>query len=599
MGTILRSSLARGACRAGTHQPLALLPLLLALACSGSIVDGAGFGMEPGAGPAPVDPVTGLPTAPPSTPGVAPTPLPESAPTTGPVASRAAASSRFARLNHRQWENTVRDLLRLPAIPGLSRQFVNEGVRTTFDTAGGELEISAQLWQDYNKAAASLANQVVRDAAKLNALMPANAPADGEARARAFITSFGLRAFRRPLTDAEVTQYLELFRKGPELVASGNALLDGLELVVTGLLNSPHLLYRTELSGEASAGKVVLSDYEVATRLSYGLTNTMPDDMLFSAAGAKQLRTRDQVLAQARRLLESAAGKATVRDLHDQMIKEVDPSELVRDTKLHPLFKAGIGVDMKEEALAFVNDVIFNQGKTVTELLTAPYSFINAKLAPLYGVTVPNGQGDRFVKVNLDPTERAGLYTQLGFLSETATDYNPRPIKRGVHLSEHLLCNKVPPPPPEANQTPIPMSAGLTNRQAFEQATESPGTVCAGCHGALINPLGFAFERYDGLGRFRSDENGKPINTTGKYEFAEGVRNFNGAAELMKIAAEGRQVHECYSKQLLEYVYGRSADRDVDAALITELGRRSRLQVPIKDLMLDLVATEAFLTRVP
>jgi hypothetical protein len=586
MGTYHWSSTARGLFRG---SPLLLTISAMVLGCSGSI----GMGLD-NAGPGGIDPVTGLP---PSAPGMS-MPLPDTAPTTGPIASRAGQSSRFLRLNHRQWENTVRDLLGLAQASGLSRQFVNEGVRTSFDTHGGELEVSGQLWQDYNKAANALATQIARDAAKLNALIPANAPADADGRAKAFITAFGLRAYRRPLTDAEVNQYLAVFRQGPMAIGSGNALADGLELVISVFLNSPHLLYRTELSSTAASGKVALNDYEVANRLSYGLINTMPDQALLDAAAAKQLRTREQVLAQAQRLIDSPAGIATVRDLHEQSIKDVDPSELVRDTKLHPLFKPGIGVDMKEETLAFVNEVIYGQQKSVSELLTASWTMVNSKLAPLYGVTLPGGAGDKFVKVNLDPKQRAGVYTQLGFLAETGTDYNPRPIKRGVHLSDHLLCNKVPPPPPEAAQTPIPNGAGKTNRQSFEAATETPGTACAPCHGRLINPLGFAFEKFDGLGRFRNDENGMPIDATASYEFAEGEKRFDGAVELMNIIAEGKQAHECYSRQLFEYVYARSATDD-DGALITELGRRSKLKVPVKALMLDLVATEAFLNRLP
>jgi hypothetical protein len=592
MGTIDGSSTARR--RSWTGALTGSLPLLFMVACTGSVGPGGG-GASPG-GPGGIDPMTGLPTTPPMT--GTPNPLPNDAPTVGPIASRAGASSRFVRLNHRQWENTIRDLLGLPAGPGLSKQFVNEGVRTTFDTHGGELEVSAQLWQDYHKAAATLASQVARDATKLNALLPANAPGDPEGRAKAFITSFGLRAYRRPLTEAEVNQYLAVFRQGSQMSMAGTALADGLELVIALFLNSPHVLYRIELSTAVSNGRIVLTDFEVASRLSYGLLNTMPDAELLAAAGAKQLHTRDQVLAHAERLLNSPAGIATIRDLHDQMIREVDPGELVRDTKLHPLFKPGMGLDMKEETLAFVHEVIFTQQKSFTELLTAPYTMLNSRLATLYGVTLPAGAGDKFVKVQLDGGQRAGLYTQLGFLAETATDYNPRPIKRGVHLSDHLLCNKVPPPPPEANQTPIPNRPGSTNRQSFEAATEAPGTVCAGCHGALINPLGFAFERYDGLGRYRNDENGLPIDSRASYEFAEGRKSFDGAVELMKLVAEGKQAHECYARQMFEYVYGRSAT-EMDAALLTELGRRSKLKVPIKTLMLDLVATEAFLTRLP
>ena len=589
MGTTLSSGSARS--MAGRGLGMGLLPLLLATACTGTILGGDSNGSTNGGGNGVVDPITGLPTVPgDKTP---PAPLPDSAPTTGAVASRAGASSRFVLLNNRQWENTMRDLLGLPSQPGLSKTFVKTSIRTSFDTHGGDLEIDVQQWQDYKKAAGTLATQVARDAARLNALMPSNAPTEPEARAKAFITGFGLRAYRRPLTDAEVNQYLAVYKTG----ATGAGAVDGLEMVLAVFLNSPHVLYRTELSNQVTNGRVVLSDYEVANRLSYGLINTMPDAELFAAAGAKQLRSRDQVLAQAKRLLESPLGQATVRDIHEQMIKEVDPGELVRDAKLHPLYKAGIGIDMKEENLAFVQEIVFGQGKSVAELLTASWTMLNSKLAPLYGVTLPAGAGDKFVKVDLDPKQRAGLYTQLGFLAETATDFNPRPIKRGVHLSDHLLCNKVPPPPPEANQTPIPNKAGSTNRQSFTAATETD-SLCAGCHGTLINPLGWAFERYDGMGKYRQDENGLPIDSTGAYDFAEGRKSFDGAVELMKIIAEGKQAHDCYSKQIFEYVYGRSAT-EVDAPLVTELGRRSKLKVPIKNLMLDLVATEAFFTRLP
>ncbi len=582
MDTSRWSPFARGP-SGGAAALCAALLLGVSAGCIGSI----GEALGPGA------PGAGNPNLP---PGVAP-PLPDTAPTTGPIASLPGASSRFARLSHKQWENTMRDLLGLAQTPGLSRQFVNEGVRTSFDTAGGDLEVSGQLWQDYNKAANTLATQIARDAARVNALMPTNAPADPEGKAKAFITSFGLRAYRRPLTDAEVNQHLALYRQGPEMIGSGNALADGLELVITALLSSPHVLYRTELSSTAVNGKVALTDYEIASRLSYGLIDSMPDKALFDAAGARQLHTRDQVLAHARRLIDSPAGIATLRDLHEQTIRDIDPTELVRDTKLHPLFKAGMGADMKEEVLAFVNEVIYGQGKGVSELLTASWTMVNAKLAPLYGVSVPAGSTG-FVKVNLDGKQRAGLYTQLGFLAQTATDFNSRPIKRGVHLSEHLLCNKVPPPPPEANQTPVPMGAGKTNRQAFEGATEAPGTVCAGCHGKLINPLGFAFEHFDGLGHYRDQENGQPVDAAATYEFAEGIKSYDGPVQLMKIVSEGRQAHECYARQLFEYVYGRAAD-DSDAPLLTELGRRSRLKVPIKSLLVDLVSTDAFLNRLP
>ena len=556
--------------------------LVLVAACNGSILGGSAG--DPGG--------TGGNN-------IVPPPLPDGAPTTGPIASAPGPSSRFLRLSHAQWENTVRDLFRLPDPSGLSKQFFNEGLRADFDNQGADLEVSSQLWFDYNKAAVTLATKVVRDPVALGRLVPSGGSADPEARARAFIRSFGGRAYRRPLDDAEIEQHLGLYRQGATLIGSGDGFADGLELVVALFLQSPHFLYRAELGTEIKNGRVALSDHEIAARLSYGLTGSMPDDQLLEVAAAGKLHGRDDVLAQARRLIDSPAGRATVQDLHAQLLREIDPSELVRDPKLHPHFVAGIGADMRREELAFTDDVVFGQNLGLAELLTAPYTFVNQRLAVLYGVPAPAGaSADKFARVDLDARQRAGLYTQVGFLAMSATDYNSRPIKRGVTLSRRVLCSDVPPPPVEVKMPSAPALSGKTNRQSFEAATEMPGSICINCHGKLINPLGFAFENFDGLGEYRKDEKGLPIDAASRYEFAEGVQAFNGAPELMKLIAAGKQAHTCYAGQLFEYVYGRP-QAAAERGLIEELGRRSRLHVPIKSLLLDLVATEAFLTRAP
>ncbi len=581
---------------------MALLALPMAVGCTGSIgpfQGGDGKGTPPSEGSTP----PGVYTPPPPPPHTEPAkPLPDDAPTSGFIASVAGPSSRFLRLSHAQWENTVRDLLKLPAEPGLSKQFLNEGVRSHFDNQGGELEVTNQLWFDYNKAANGLATKVARDSKMLATLLAPGAAADVEGRARAFIKSFGERAYRRPLADAEVESYMTLYRKGPMAIGSGDAFIDGLELVISTMLQSPHFLYRIETSTEVKNGRVALTDYEIASRLSYGIVRSMPDEQLFAAAGGKQLRSREAVLSHARRLLDTPAGQATVRDLHTQLIRDADPTELVRDAKLHPNYKPGIGTDLKRETLSFVEEIIFARKQGVRELMTANYTYVNARTAPLYGLQPPStnpADADKMIRVDLDPTQRAGLYTQIGFLAVTGTDFNPRPIKRGVYMSENVLCKAVPPPPPEVNDPSAPTLEGRTNRQNFEAATEVPNSICIGCHQAFINPLGFAFENYDGFGNFRKDEKGKPVDSSGTYEFEDvGRKNFNNAVDLIKLMAEGKQAHECYSQRLFEYVYGR-AESEAEKSLIQELGRRSRLNVPIKNLVLDLVATDAFLTRAP
>jgi hypothetical protein len=520
-------------------------------------------------------------------------------PSTGIISSSPGPSSQFIRLSHLQWENTVRDLLRLPKDSGLSHGFLSEPLRTTFNNSGGAFEVSSQLWENYHRAADQLAKEVSRSAGHLTMLLPATATGDAESRARVFIRDFGRRAYRRPLTDAEIDQYLGLFRQGPALVAGADAFVDGIELVLAAILQSPHFLHRIELgSGAPVNGKIRLTDYEIASRLSYALTNTMPDDALFAAAAAQQLHTTIEVLNQAKRLLDAPAGKSAVGDLHDQLLRDVDPTELLRDPTANPAFKMGMGADMKRETQLFVEDVVLTRGAGLKELLTAPYTFVNDPLASLYGVKAPAGGG--FGKVDLNPTERAGLFTQLGFLARTANDKSPQPILRGVHLNRHVLCVSVPPPPPNVN-TMVPTSTmgPVTNRQVYEQLTAPQN--CQGCHAGLINPIGFAFENFDNLGRFQSKEGTLPIDSAASYNFREGKRDFGGAAELMRIIADGEQAHDCYAGQLFAYVYARDLREDspADKALVTEISRRSRQNASVKSLILDLIATDAFIHRLP
>jgi hypothetical protein len=548
---------------------------------------GGGGGTGPGPGGAP----------PP-----APAPVPEEAPVTGTIASQPAASTRFARLSHKQWVATVRDLLRLPpqntVVGELAAGFVAEpGHLSTFDNNGEVREVSKQMWGGYQAAAEALARLVSRDARLLAAILPPGLPSDPAARARAFVTGFGLRAHRRPLADAEVTQYLALFNQGARLFASGDAFADGVQITLQALLQSPHLLYRTELGGAVVGGRVALDDYEVASRLSYGLTGSMPDDALLAEAGARRLRTPAEVRAQALRLLGTPAARATLRDFHEQLLHTGEYDSVKRDEQLHPTFRGVTGQDLAEESLAFVQDVIFERGKGVGDLLTAPYTFANARLAAVYGVPAPAaGQGDRFARVDLDPTQRAGLLTQLGFLAANATDRNPRSIMRGVFVSDRILCVALPSPPnmpPET--TPAP---ARTNRQVLEELTQKGE--CAVCHAELINPLGFAFESYDPAGRFRTTDNGLPVDASGSYAFAEGRRSFTGAVELARLIGASRQAHDCYARHLMEFVYGRElAPTGPDTALVTEAGRRSKREVAIRALVADLVATDAFLYRLP
>jgi hypothetical protein len=519
------------------------------------------------------------------------------APITGPIASAPSESTRLARLSHRQYDNSLKDLLRLTSSPGLAAALVTEPLRGNFDNNGQFLQVSPGLWVDYQRAAESLAESVARDAKKLAAILPANLPADPAARARGFIEGFGQRAYRRPLTPAEVDAHLALFNQGQKLVGTMDPFAAGVEVVLTLMLQSPHFLYRTELSGTAGAGgKVALSDHEIASKLSYALTNTMPDDLLFAAAAGKRLSTREGLLAEATRLLGSSAAQKTIEDFHAQLLNMAKYDQISKDEKKFPEYKAGIGGLMRQETLAFVMDAV-KTDKGLTWLLTSSRTYVNSRLALVYGLSAPTGMPDNvFQWVDLDPTKRAGLLTQLGFLASYADGSQPQTILRGAFINHDILCQELP-PPPDAFTLPPPM--GQTNRQRIETATGA--AACAGCHVGLINPPGFGLEAYDALGRYRTMDGTMPVNAKATFAFDGEPKAFDGGVELSKLVAGSRQAHDCYAQNWMEYTYGRlvSHDRPADAALRGELGRRSKGGASVKALLLDLIATDAFTTRLP
>jgi hypothetical protein len=268
-------------------------------------------------------------------------------------------TTRFHRLTHGQWEATTRDLLRLPEGSGLSSMFTPDAPSGTFDNNGSELRIGQQLWSDQQAAAEALARRVARDPARLAAIVPADAPMEPQARAQATIARFGLRAFRRPLTEDEVNAHLTaLYDRGASLLG-GEAFAAGIELVLRAMLQSPHFLYRVEVSALTRDGRVPLDDWELASRLSYALWGTMPDDALFEAAGRGELTDREGLRAQARRMLASPRAHAAVRAFHGQLYEWERFADVRRDPTRFPAWRETLPASMLREAELFVDDTVF------------------------------------------------------------------------------------------------------------------------------------------------------------------------------------------------------------------------------------------------
>lgn len=500
--------------------------------------------------------------------------------------------TRLGRLTHTQYDNTVSALTGLDLRP--AQDFLADQRQAGFDR-GLDLQVGEVLARSYRDAAESVADAVAASPAAYARVVGCD-PAQGQACTQSFVASFGKRAFRRPLTNAEQTRYLDLFAQGADLYDTGDNFQRGVRVVMEAMLQSPKFLYRLELSDAPGAQVVPLSSYEVASRLSYLLVSTPPDDLLMQAAEQDQLRTPDAVAAQASRLLTTSdAARETVRDFHHQWLDlDIYPQKLTKDPTLYPEVTPALASALQAEVEQFVDAVTFSDKRGLPSLFTAPFSFANRATAPLYGLTGPFGEA--LQRVDLDPTQRAGLLTQVGFLATHAFSTVSSPIHRGVFIQRRILCNEIPAPP--ANIPALPAVDGTqirTTRQQVDQHT-SPDT-CAGCHHTLINPLGFGLENYDAVGQFRTQENGVNIDATGTLVGTAAGAAFADGVSMAQAIAQAPEARACYAKSWFRYTMGR-AETSADACSITTLADKLQSdEYTALDLLTDLTRTSAFLYR--
>lgn len=507
------------------------------------------------------------------------------------------AAPRLARLTHFQWANSVQDLLRLDERPGLAEDFTPDAI-IGFDTNRDQLRMSSTLREDYERAAETLANQVVNDSAALARLIPADAPADATGRAQAFIESFGLRAYRRPLTPDEVSQYLALFERGPELAPELEPFAAGAMLAIRLFLQSPHFLYRTELGQETVAGRIPLSGYEVATKLALAITGSAPDDSLLAAAASGTFDPgADQAAldAEAERLLATPRAKASALHFHTQALALSRYGLIQKSSELYPEFTPETPASMRTSAELFLG-ALFDAGQGLTTLLSSTEAYVNANLAPIYGVS--GTFGAEFERVDLTGLPRRGFLTQPGFLALFAGEHQPDPIHRGVFINQQMLCLEIG-PPSGVVIPPLPAdSPNETNRDRIDALT-GPGTCGQTCHARFINPLGFAFENFDPLGRFRETDNGITVDASGTYQLDGESVAFADGLELSDMLASSPTAHRCYASHWLSYLNGRPTDSRDDAVLDELAARSSAENLSIQNVVRSLVESDTFLTRVP
>jgi hypothetical protein len=499
----------------------------------------------------------------------------------GLILEGAPINSRFVRITHEQWENSVRDLLQLSAAPGLSSTFTGDPPGSTFSNNERRLFVTSGLWSDYETAAETLSQQVARDATALSRI------SGGTTVAATFIRNFGRRAYRRDLTSAEEATYGTLFTSGATIFNSGNAFADGAQLVIETMLQSPSFIYRIET---AAAGQP-LSGYEVASKLSFLLRNTMPDNALLDAAKAGSLNTPDGIAAQAQAMLDAMPARVVFQRFHTELLGIDRYANIEKDTTLFPRFNAALAADLRTADAQFF-DYLYAQNQGFRDLLLSPVAFVNQSTAPLYGMTAT---GTTFRQITLG-ADRPGYFTRAGFLAYNGTLRDPDPIRRGVDIIHRVMGAADFAPPVGIVITPVPEPmAGQTNRERVNAHT-GPGTCGESCHGKYINPLGFAFENFDALGQMRTMDNGKQVDTSGEYLFVEGAKSFTGAPSLLALMADAPQTHQTYSAHLAEFVLARDV-AEKDRSFVNTLAQTSMGATSIKQMALAVIKSTAFTTR--
>jgi len=549
---------------------------VVAGACTGSIdgTEGNGNGTTPGVGVTP----DGTPTGGTESPGAIA------------IKEKAAGKLNLAgspkffrvfRLTNDQWTNSVQTVLGLPAAPSLAEEFQTSvtGLTDFSNNENALADIDNRGWSDYQGAAEALAAQVTSDAAQLSKLY---AGTDGAG----FIAAVGRRIYRRPLAPAEVTAYQKLFDSGATLSGTRSAFAKGASVVLEAMLQSPYFLYRTELGAVGAP----LSAYEMAAKLSLWLRNTTPDDALLDvAAGSAKLDTAEGATALAQKMLDEPGAKTVMRKFHGEWLSFAKFSQLGKAGV--PTYDPKINSELAESSYLFF-DRIFSQGLGVKDIFTSTTGFVGATMAPLYGGAAASG----FEQRDLGPS-RAGYFQQLPFLILYGRNAQPDSIHRGVTMSMQVLCaplgffvGEIPPLPD--------IKPHETNRMRVDAHTNGCGTVC---HNNMINPLGFAFEHFDGMGQYRDTETNLdevlPIDSSGSFTFVDGAKPYKNSADLMQVLAADDQAHLCYAKKLASYGLQRDMT-EADLPLLAELASTSGTgHGSVKAVMLDLVKQDAFRVR--
>jgi mono/diheme cytochrome c family protein len=484
------------------------------------------------------------------------------------------------RLNCVEYNNTIRDLVGVDFQP--ADDFPADDVGYGFDNIGDVLSMPPILLEKYLSAADRIVAAAFRNPDTRKRIIICQPTKETEATCiRKIVEAFAARAYRRPLASEEVDRLARLTAVARE---NGDGFEAGIQVALKAVLVSPHFLFRVELDNKPSDPNAVhpVTDYELASRLSYFLWSSMPDDELFARARQNTLRGKEVLESEVRRMLNDPKSKAFVENFAGQWLQTRNLKTSTPDPARFPDFDDGMRAAMQKETELFFQTIV-KEDRSILDFLDGRFSFVNERLARHYGIT--GVKGTAFQRVQLTGDRRAGVLTQGSVLTVTSNPTRTSPVKRGKWILENILGAPPPPPPPgagELSESKKAVDAGSL-RQRMEQHRADPN--CASCH-QRMDPLGFGLENFDATGAWRERDGKFPIDACGVLP---GGKSFKGPEELRTILkSKSSAFCRCLTEKMLTYALGRGLESydqpavdQICAALGADKFRFSRLVIEI------------------
>ena len=479
------------------------------------------------------------------------------------------------RLNRVEYKNTIRDLAGIDF--RMADDFPADDVGYGFDNIGDVLTLSPLLLERYLDAADKIVEQAFKDS-KFRQRYPAM-PNDKKDRPkdeiiRGWIEGFARRAYRRPVAAEEITRltrFVELALKNKQSQDKG------IQLAFKAVLCSPHFLFRVEV--DHAKGIYHVNEYELASRLSYFLWSSMPDEALFDLAGSGGLRK--DLENQARRMLKDPKARALTENFAGQWLNLRLLREFNPDPTGFPTFNEKLRDAMQTETEMFFETIV-KEDRSILDFIDADFTFVNDVLGKHYGI--PGIKGNKFQRVTLKGEERGGVITQASILSVTSNPTRTSPVKRGKWILENILGTPPPPPPPDAGELPedkAELKGSLRQRMEMHRSK----AICASCH-QRMDPLGFALENYNAIGAWRAKDGKFPVDNSGTLPTGQSFKGPKGLRDILK--SKQSDFRKCLTEKMLTYALGRGLeyyDRcvmdDICQALVRNQDRFSAMIVAI------------------